>query len=132
MKEVNTSNNIMLINFIEGHFLNLIKNIYIFCSKIEIEDEDGNLTVSSRTSSISLPPALPLRRSNQKPIRRHGEWDNKEKDSKISKILQLSITTLSFLAFGGYLLTMVIMAIRRTTAAPTTSSVILLSVKYTL
>ncbi|XP_051169724.1 uncharacterized protein LOC127287049 isoform X2 [Leptopilina boulardi] len=89
--------------------------------------ENGTLSVSSRMSSLSLPSALPLRRSDKQPIRRYEEWHEKgEKDTKISKIFQLSITTLSFLAFGGYLLTLIIMAIRRT-VTPTTASVIVLS-----
>jgi hypothetical protein len=61
-----------------------------------------------------LPMALPLRRTDKKPMRRYEDhYDEKGKDTKISKIFQLAVTALSFLAFGGYLLTLIIMAIRR-------------------
>ncbi|XP_043467026.1 uncharacterized protein LOC122501550 isoform X2 [Leptopilina heterotoma] len=104
----------------------LIQLKSIFFDKNDNE-ENENITASSRMSSLSLPAALPLRRSDKQPIRRYEEWHEKgEKDTKISKIFQLTITTLSFLAFGGYLLTLIIMAIRRTTT-PTAASVILLS-----
>ncbi|XP_028046329.1 uncharacterized protein LOC105832978 [Monomorium pharaonis] len=68
----------------------------------------------SRTLPLTLPMAL--KRNNKKPIRRHEEhYDEKGKDTKISKIFQLAVTALSFLAFGGYLLTLIITAIRRNT-----------------
>lgn len=35
-----------------------------------------------------------------------------EKPSKVQKIFQLSVTTLAFLAFGGYLLCMIVQAIK--------------------
>ncbi|KYN38097.1 hypothetical protein ALC56_07497 [Trachymyrmex septentrionalis] len=58
--------------------------------------------------------SMSLKKNNKKPIRRHEEhYDEKGKDTKISKIFQLAITALSFLAFGGYLLTLIITAIRR-------------------
>jgi len=61
-----------------------------------------------------MPMALPLKRSSKKPMRRYEEhYDEKGKDSKISKIFQSAVTALSFLAFGGYLLTLIITAIRR-------------------
>lgn len=71
------------------------------------------MNVSSRKLPPMLPMAQPLRKSDKKPTRRYEDYDEKGKDSKISKIFQLAITTLSFLAFGGYLLTLIIMAIRR-------------------
>ncbi|XP_033231952.1 uncharacterized protein LOC117182944 [Belonocnema kinseyi] len=93
----------------------------------EINEADGNLTVSSRMGGFLLPSALPLKRNSNKPIRRYEEWDDKGKDTKISKIFQLVITALSFLAFGGYLLTLIIMACKRAVPPPTASSFIVLS-----
>ncbi|XP_018343860.1 PREDICTED: uncharacterized protein LOC108749577 [Trachymyrmex septentrionalis] len=82
---------------------------------INSEHENENI-VSSRTLPWTMPMALSmsLKKNNKKPIRRHEEhYDEKGKDTKISKIFQLAITALSFLAFGGYLLTLIITAIRR-------------------
>ena len=118
IEESNIIKAILRINFLTFFYFNM---------KIE-DEEDGNLTVSSRTASFLLPSALPLKRNSKKPMRRYEEWDDKGKDTKISKIFQLAITALSFLAFGGYLLTLIIMAIRRTAATTTASSFIVLSV----
>ncbi|GAB1860356.1 hypothetical protein CAJAP_01435 [Camponotus japonicus] len=82
----------------------------------DITDEDRNARedISSRRLSLTMPMALPLKRSSKKPMRRYEEhYDEKGKDSKISKIFQSAVTALSFLAFGGYLLTLIITAIRR-------------------
>ncbi|XP_018309035.1 uncharacterized protein [Mycetomoellerius zeteki] len=82
---------------------------------INSEYENDNI-VSSRTLPWTVPMALSmsLKKNNKKPIRRHEEhYDEKGKDTKISKIFQLAVTALSFLAFGGYLLTLIITAIRR-------------------
>lgn len=40
-----------------------------------------------------------------------SEWEE-EKPSKVQKVLHLSITALSFLAFAGYLLCMIVQAIK--------------------
>lgn len=77
------------------------------------EEEDADM--SSRTFPLDLPMALPLRKTTKEPTRRYEDYDEKGKDTKISKIFQLAITALSFLAFGGYLLTLIIMSIRRNT-----------------
>ncbi|KAL0124279.1 hypothetical protein PUN28_006257 [Cardiocondyla obscurior] len=80
------------------------------------EDENEDIDKSSRTLPSTLPMALPMamKRNGRKPIRRHEEhYNEKGKDSKISKIFQLAVTALSFLAFGGYLLTLIITALRR-------------------
>ncbi|XP_043519035.1 uncharacterized protein LOC122533433 [Frieseomelitta varia] len=71
--------------------------------------------MSSRTfSSLSSPVAQPLKRTSRKPMRRYEDYhEEKGKDTKISKIFQLSVTALSFLAFGGYLLTLIITAMRQ-------------------
>ncbi|XP_048507990.1 uncharacterized protein LOC110117081 [Athalia rosae] len=78
-------------------------------------DPDFGLNVSP-----DFPVALPLRRRrpNTKPARRYDDywWEEKSKSSKISKIFQLTITALSFFAFGGYLLTLIIASIRRNNA----------------
>ncbi|XP_011876324.1 PREDICTED: uncharacterized protein LOC105566716 [Vollenhovia emeryi] len=74
--------------------------------------------MSSRTFPLTLPMALPMasKKNRKKPIRRHEEhYDEKGKDTKIAKIFQLAVTALSFLAFGGYLLTLIITAVRRNT-----------------
>ncbi|XP_047366916.1 uncharacterized protein LOC124955878 [Vespa velutina] len=77
----------------------------------------------------TLPIALPLKRNNKLPIRRHGSdyYEEKGKDTKISKIFQLAVTALSFLAFGGYLLTLIITAIRRNTNSTGNGNVIVFS-----
>ncbi|XP_023314846.1 uncharacterized protein LOC111693682, partial [Trichogramma pretiosum] len=78
--------------------------------------------------SLSSPIALPLKRiGDSTPMRRYEEWDEKGKDSKISKIFQLTVTVLSFLAFGGYLLTLIITAIKRNQNNSTQGNVIVLS-----
>jgi len=90
---------------------------YLFILFIDINSEHENENiVSSRTLPWTMPMALSmsLKKNNKKPIRRHEEYyDEKGKDTKISKIFQLAVTALSFLAFGGYLLTLIITAIRR-------------------
>ncbi|XP_053973060.1 uncharacterized protein LOC128873479 [Hylaeus volcanicus] len=93
-----------------------------------MEDDEESFDVSSRTLSLSLPMALPLKGLNKKPMRRYEEyWEEKGKDTKISKIFQLAVTALSFLAFGGYLLTLVITAIRRNSGNTGNGNVIVLS-----
>lgn len=77
-------------------------------------------------SRMIYPMSLPLKKSD-KSIKRHGDyWEEKGGDTKISKIFQLTITTLSFLAFGGYLLCLVITAIKRNSGQG--NNVIVLSV----
>ncbi|XP_033201456.1 uncharacterized protein LOC117163359 [Bombus vancouverensis nearcticus] len=79
-----------------------------------VEEDVQAEEISSRTFSSSLPVAQPLKRMNKKPMRRYEDYhEDKGKDTKISKIFQLSVTALSFLAFGGYLLTLIITAIRQ-------------------
>ncbi|KZC06051.1 hypothetical protein WN55_07137 [Dufourea novaeangliae] len=61
-------------------------------------------------------------------MRRYGEhYEEKGKDTKISQIFQLAVTALSFLAFGGYLLTLIITAIRRNSGNMNNGNVIVLS-----
>lgn len=86
----------------------------------------------SRTFSLTLPMALPLKKTSKKPIRRYEDYDDKGKDTKISKIFQLAVTTLSFLAFGGYLMTLIITAIRRNSNNGGTDNVIVFSVTMLL
>ncbi|KAL6264158.1 hypothetical protein P5V15_004237 [Pogonomyrmex californicus] len=94
-------------------------------------EKNEDMDISSRTlpmlaSSMSLPMAL--KRSSKKPIRRYEEhYDEKGKDTKISKIFQLAITALSFLAFGGYLLTLIITAIRRNSSPNGNGNVLIFS-----
>lgn len=46
------------------------------------------------------------------PISDGGDGWHEEKPSKVQKVFQLSITALAFLAFGGYLLCMIVQAIK--------------------
>ncbi|XP_076763310.1 uncharacterized protein LOC143430777 [Xylocopa sonorina] len=93
-----------------------------------IEEEEEAEGMSSRMLSMSLPVAQPLKRIGKKPLRRYEDhYEEKGKESKISKIFQLSVTALSFLAFGGYLLTLVITAIRQNAANTGNGNVIVLS-----
>lgn len=90
--------------------------------------DEEDIYMSSRTFSLPLPVALPLKRADKKPVRRYGEhYDEKGKDTKISRIFQLAVTALSFLAFGGYLLTLIITAIRRSSGNMGNGNVIVLS-----
>ncbi|XP_029669381.1 uncharacterized protein LOC115239157 isoform X1 [Formica exsecta] len=92
------------------------------------ENENAREDVSSRRLSLTMPMALPLRRSNKKPTRRYEEhYDEKGKESKVSKIFQVAITALSFLAFGGYLLTLIITAVRRNMTNNPNGNVVVLS-----
>ncbi|XP_043498387.1 uncharacterized protein LOC122521604 isoform X1 [Polistes fuscatus] len=75
----------------------------------------------------TLPIAMPLKRNYKLPKRRGDHYEEKGKDTKISKIFQLAVTALSFLAFGGYLLTLIITAIRRNSNAANTGNVIVFS-----
>lgn len=59
--------------------------------------------------------AMPLKKIDRGMIVMSEHWSDKGKDSKISKIFQLAITTLAFLAFGGYLLALICSVIRRNT-----------------
>ncbi|KAK2582481.1 hypothetical protein KPH14_004785 [Odynerus spinipes] len=84
---------------------------------------------SNERIKFTLPIALPLKRNGKIPIRRHGgdHYDEKGKDTKISKIFQLAVTALSFLAFGGYLLTLIITSIRRNSGTTGNGNVIVFS-----
>ncbi|XP_076683498.1 uncharacterized protein LOC143376739 isoform X1 [Andrena cerasifolii] len=90
--------------------------------------DEEDIYMSGRTFSLPLPVALPLKRADKKPVRRYGEhYEEKGKDTKISRIFQLAVTALSFLAFGGYLLTLIITAIRRSSGNMGNGNVIVLS-----
>lgn len=104
--------------------------IKIICNT-EVEEEPTESDELERSSALSIPVALPLKRmSARKSIRRHEDyWAEKGKDTKISKIFQLTVTALSFLAFGGYLMTLTIMAIRRNQNNVAPGNVIVFSVK---
>lgn len=103
----------------------------------DLEDYDHNVLydtsrVKLSNFAVSTPMAMPLKRmshGHNKPIRRTEEIDEHEKDTKISKIFQLTVTALSFLAFGGYLMTLIITVLRRNQSnGTTTPGVIVLSV----
>ncbi|XP_071571526.1 uncharacterized protein [Temnothorax nylanderi] len=94
------------------------------------ENENEDIDMYGRRLPLTLPMALPvaLKRNSKKPMRRHEEhYDEKGKDTKISKIFQLAVTALSFLAFGGYLLTLIITAIRRNSTANGNGNVLIFS-----
>ncbi|XP_053593941.1 uncharacterized protein LOC128667553 [Microplitis demolitor] len=94
----------------------------------EVEEEEEGEGLQGRT----LPIKLPLKKIGNKSLRRHGDWwEEKGEDTKISKIFQFTLTTLSFLAFGGYLLTLVITSLKKNQASQ--GNVIVLSnlQKYT-
>ncbi|KAK1123104.1 hypothetical protein K0M31_008737 [Melipona bicolor] len=94
-------------------------------AKEDVQTEE----MSSRTFSSLSPVAQPLKRTSRKPIRRYEDYhEEKGKDTKISKIFQLSVTALSFLAFGGYLLTLIITAIRQNAGNTGNGNVIVFSV----
>lgn len=100
--------------------------IYLF-RKVDRRDFHPN----GRSSAMSLPMSAHLKRSGQRPQRKgHEPWmDEKEKDTKVSKIFQVAITALSFLAFGGYLLTLIITSIKRNGANKGAGNVIVFSVQ---
>lgn len=94
-------------------------------AKEDVQTEE----TSSRTFSLLSPVAQPLKRTSKKPMRRYEDYhEEKGKDTKISKIFQLSVTALSFLAFGGYLLTLIITAIRQNAGNAGNGNVIVFSV----
>lgn len=97
---------------------------FILPLDVTSENENKDVDISSRTLPLTLPTAL--KRNGKKPIRRYGD-DDKDKETKISKIFQLAVTALSFLAFGGYLLTLIITAIRRN-STDSTGNVVIFSV----
>lgn len=86
-----------------------------------LDGADFEEEIEERTA-VALPMAMPLRKFSEGPIVSRGDHGNsKGKDTKISKIFQLAITTLAFLAFGGYLLALVCSAIRRNANNPATN-----------
>ncbi|XP_028981784.1 uncharacterized protein LOC114841085 [Diachasma alloeum] len=98
--------------------------------KLSLTEDVDNVTLVEDLegrAALALPMVSSSRGINNKSIRRHGDWEEKGKDSKISQIFQLAITTLSFLAFGGYLLTLIITTIQRNTTAANGTNFIVLS-----
>ncbi|XP_067011641.2 uncharacterized protein [Anabrus simplex] len=128
-------------------------------SELEDEIEDYDVPDVEDSASSTSPAALPLvdRRGSPlratgrhktspttpPPVRRGMMWEEEEeahpwmmmssggkgKGKGISKIFQMSITTLAFLAFGGYLLCLIIQAVRNGTmmnmaAAGTTAGMV--------
>ncbi|XP_076683501.1 uncharacterized protein LOC143376739 isoform X2 [Andrena cerasifolii] len=116
----------------EIHGLSELPMTELMHIKSSLANEQGkdeeDIYMSGRTFSLPLPVALPLKRADKKPVRRYGEhYEEKGKDTKISRIFQLAVTALSFLAFGGYLLTLIITAIRRSSGNMGNGNVIVLS-----
>ncbi|XP_065159855.1 uncharacterized protein [Atheta coriaria] len=110
---------------------------------VDIPDEDESEDIEemeSRGNTSSGPVAMALRRRSKPRSKtstslNRGGWEAEEKGKKgIGSIFQMSITTLAFLAFGGYLLCLVvqslkdkghskkIIVIQQTTAAPVTTA----------
>lgn len=86
-----------------------VKSSFADFSEIEITP----VTYKERKDDISpeSPEALPLS-TDEEPVRRTDLWTKKGKDGKINTMFMLSVTTLSFLAFGGYLLCLIVQAIK--------------------
>ncbi|KAF6212290.1 hypothetical protein GE061_012812 [Apolygus lucorum] len=89
-----------------------------------VEDEDdGKVEVEEDESTMDGSP-LPLKgdwfqkkKTRTKPTKvpdRRGDWDydKGEKKGDLSKVFQTTVTVLAFLAFGGYLLCTILMALR--------------------
>ncbi|XP_057328564.1 uncharacterized protein LOC130669595 [Microplitis mediator] len=112
-----------------------IKNNFIETGSDVVEEEEEKEDEEVEEEGLqgrTLPIKLPLKKIGNKSLRRHGDWwEEKGEDTKISKIFQFTLTTLSFLAFGGYLLTLVITSLKKNQAAQ--GNVIVLSnlQKYT-
>lgn len=68
--------------------------------------ENGGDPISPKS-----PEALALS-TDEEPVRRTDLWSKKGKGGKINTLFMLSVTTLSFLAFGGYLLCLIVQAIK--------------------
>lgn len=73
-----------------------------------------NQTLDRKGDNLNIPIALALKSKNGI-INRHGHdehGDHYHEKSKIQSIFQLSVTALAFLSFGGYLLCLIVNAIR--------------------
>ncbi|BET01071.1 Hypothetical protein NTJ_13887 [Nesidiocoris tenuis] len=94
--------------------------------KPEPNESQTESTADVKTQDETATGAMPLkgdwfdhlypkkqRKTSKVPVRR-GDWDDEKGHDKgdVSKVFQTTITVLSFLAFGGYLLCMICMAIR--------------------
>ncbi|GAB0099545.1 hypothetical protein DMENIID0001_154200 [Sergentomyia squamirostris] len=69
----------------------------------QIDIIDGNYTITAA-------PLIGLHHIQK--VHKSGEGWQDMKQSKVQKIFQLSVTALAFLAFGGYLLCMIVQAIK--------------------
>lgn len=73
-----------------------------------------NQTLQARSGNVNVPIALALK-AKKDVFKRGGhehEHEHEEEKSKIQSIFQLSVTALAFLSFGGYLLCLIVNAIR--------------------
>ncbi|XP_046749254.1 uncharacterized protein LOC124413009 [Diprion similis] len=104
-----------------------MKSVFTF-DQDQSHENNETLQTDFEHPSSTLPVALPLARPNSKIVRRHDDYwqEGWYKSSKISKFFQLAVTALSFFAFGGYLLTLIITALRRNAAVTTPGNVIFL------
>lgn len=81
---------------------------------IDNNNSKENKTTEASSRTAALPLTMKKAGVRGGPLRRHEEHgEQRGHDTKISKIFQLAVTTLSFLAFGGYLLTLIITSARR-------------------
>lgn len=73
-----------------------------------------NNTIEEKNDNVYGPLALALQRKKESLINRggHEEHYEYEEKSKVQSIFQLSVTALAFLSFGGYLLCLIVQAIR--------------------
>lgn len=79
------------------------------------ENEIAPVTSKERNDGNPISPegpeALALS-TDEEPVRRTDIWSKKGKGSKINTMFMMSVTTLTFLAFGGYLLCLIVQAIK--------------------
>ncbi|XP_023310241.1 uncharacterized protein LOC111691502, partial [Anoplophora glabripennis] len=97
----------------------------------EFDEEDVSEPVVNSTTGI--PQALPLQSkkiSKESQVYHYDDSSSKDKSSSIQSIFQISVTTLAFLAFGGYLICLLVQAVKgknnnyQTTATQIMSAII--------
>ncbi|XP_059061799.1 uncharacterized protein LOC131854678 [Achroia grisella] len=104
-----------------------LEKLLVLKSSLQEFVSDTYENVSTTTPSYSESFGAQAMAIQAPPIKRTDyEEMSSKKGSKISKLFSMSVTTLAFLAFGGYLLCLIVQAIRdkknyaSTTVAPTT------------
>lgn len=87
--------------------------------QVDEGDQPSSRTLSDLTNFFMgddhqpvMPPAVNEWHDNRKTYQEHGMWKDSGESGKIQKLFQFSVTALAFLAFGGYLLCMIVQAIK--------------------